>query len=393
MRKHSLVIVILSFIYIPTCFAEVVINGFASIVAGSSLEDDKSYYGYDKEISFENDSKMALQFSADLGEGLRATAQIIARGRNDFNPDFEWAYISYEINDQFMLMAGRQRFNLYKYSDYIDVGYAYHWITPPRGVYSLPFNSGEGVGLTYSDLWGDSDAEITYKYITSSISDYQPIGSDTTPAAFSAKGHIINFNFATGSFEYGLNLGLIDEYSYEQHTIIALGQAISEAGVFTQEIVDDLLPIDDGATLIGAHVKYDVDSWFILAEYTMTELDPSFLADTNSAFISGGIRFNNLTFHVTYGMDEGKPQMDAYEAMLPIYSSLPPINQIALAPLLFGTQAALTAQEEDSNYYIVGTRWDFHPSAAFKIEYTHYSDDYSVGTDAQLLAIAVDLVF
>ncbi|AQS35846.1 Gram-negative porin [Shewanella psychrophila] len=393
MRKSSLAITIAALIYTPMILAEVNINGFASIVAGSSLDDDKAYYAYDKEINFENDSKIALQFSADLGEGLRATAQVISRGSNDFKPEFEWAYISYDISDNFMLMAGRQRFNLYKYSDYIDVGYAYHWITPPRGVYSLPFNSGEGVGLLYNDLWGETEAGLTYKYITSSISDYQPIGSDATPSPFSAKGHIINLSFITEAFEYGLNIGLIEEYSYELPDLLALGAAISDTGVFPQEIVDDLLPIDDGATLIGAHIKYNADNWFMLAEYTVTELDPSSLSDTTSGYISGGVIFNDLTFHLTYGVDEGTPQMDAYESMLPIYTALPLANQVALAPLLFGTQAALKAQEEDSSYYIVGTRWDFHPSAALKIEYTYYSDDYSDGSDSQLLAMAVDMVF
>ncbi|BFL84284.1 hypothetical protein LFREDSHE_27340 [Shewanella baltica] len=54
--------------------------------------------------------------------------------------------------------------------------------SPPRGVYSLPFNSGEGVGLVYSDLWGDTEVGLTYKYITTSVSDYAPIGSSTAPA-------------------------------------------------------------------------------------------------------------------------------------------------------------------------------------------------------------------
>ena len=69
--------------YIPSLYANVEINGFASIVAGSSLSDDKSYYGYDKEIDFNNDSKVALQFAADLGSGLRATAQDLSRGSEE----------------------------------------------------------------------------------------------------------------------------------------------------------------------------------------------------------------------------------------------------------------------------------------------------------------------
>ncbi|MDN5529612.1 MAG: hypothetical protein L0G88_17185 [Shewanella sp.] len=65
MRKSTVALGVLTALYIPSLYANVEINGFASIVAGSSLSDDKSYYGYDKEIDFNNDSKVALQFAAD----------------------------------------------------------------------------------------------------------------------------------------------------------------------------------------------------------------------------------------------------------------------------------------------------------------------------------------
>ncbi|MDN5529610.1 MAG: porin [Shewanella sp.] len=289
-------------------------------------------------------------------------------------------------------MAGRQRFNLYKYSDYIDVGYAYHWITPPRGVYSLPFNSGEGVGLVYSDLWGNTEVGLTYKYITTSVSDYAPVGSSTPPAPFSAKGHIMNFNFSTAGFEYGLNVGIVTDFSYELPALLGLGEAISQTGLFDDQVVNDLLAIEDSALLIGANVKYDAGKWFILAEYTRIDVDPSSFNIQDSAFVSAGVRYHDFTFHLTYGIDKGDPQYDAYDAMLPVYNALPPANQAALAPLVMGTKAALEAQQEDSSYYIIGTRWDFHPSAALKLEYTNYSNDKPT-SDEQLLSMAVDLVF
>ena len=52
MRKSTVALGVLTALYIPSLHANVEINGFASIVAGSSLSDDKSYYGYDKEIDF-----------------------------------------------------------------------------------------------------------------------------------------------------------------------------------------------------------------------------------------------------------------------------------------------------------------------------------------------------
>lgn len=393
MRKSAVAATIAALHASPGVWAEIQINGFASIVAGSSLDDDKSLYGYDSEIDFNQNTKFAIQVAADLGGGLRATAQLLSRGRNDYDVDFEWAYLSYDITDNLMLMAGRQRFNLYKYSDYIDVGYAYHWIMPPQGVYSLPFSSGEGVGLVYSTLWGDTDVGITYKYITSSIDDYVPSGTNVAPAPYSAKGHIVNLNFTTGDFEYGLNLGYVAELSYEYPDLIALAAAVDATGLFPAGTGDEILPIDDSASIIGVHAKYDPGSWFILAEYTSIDLDPSAFALQDSAFVSGGVRFDSITLHATYGWDENKPQYDAYDAMLPVYNAMPAPVQAQLAPLMAGTRMALETQQQDSYYYTLGMRWDFHPSAAFKLEYTDFTNDKGPASDGQLLLMGVDLVF
>ncbi|MCL2919097.1 porin [Shewanella litorisediminis] len=377
----------------PAAWAEIQINGFASIVAGSSLDDDESLYGYDSEIDFNQNTKFAIQVAADLGGGLRATAQLLSRGRDDYDVEFEWAYLSYDITDNLMLMAGRQRFNLYKYSDYIDVGFAYHWIIPPQGVYSLPFSSGEGVGLVYSTLWGDTDVGVTYKYITSSIDDYIPSGTNVDAAPYSAKGHILNLNFTTGDFEYGLNLGYVSDLSYEYPDLIALAAAVNATGLFPAQASDDILPIDDSASIIGVHAKYDPGSWFVLAEYTSIDLDPSAFALQDSAFVSGGIRFGAFTLHATYGWDENKPQYDALDAMLPVYNALPPTAQPQVAPLIGLTQMALETQQQDSYYYTLGMRWDFHSSAAFKVEYTAFTNDKGPATDGQVLLMGVDLVF
>ncbi|WP_350623919.1 porin, partial [Pseudoalteromonas sp. 24-MNA-CIBAN-0067] len=124
MKKLSVAVAVCAVLASSYASAEVRINGFASIVGGKSLEDDRGRYGYDDDISFKNESVFALQLSTDLQEKLSATAQIVARGNNDFDAEFEWAYLTYEFNDEFQLSAGKMRVPFYRYSDFIDVGYA-----------------------------------------------------------------------------------------------------------------------------------------------------------------------------------------------------------------------------------------------------------------------------
>ena len=138
MKKLSVAVAICCALATSNASAEVRINGFASIVGGKSLDSDQTLYGYDDDISFKNESVFALQLTADLQEKLSATAQIVARGENDFDADFEWAYLTYEISDELQISAGKMRAPFYRYSDFLDVGYTYRWVRPPQSVYKHP---------------------------------------------------------------------------------------------------------------------------------------------------------------------------------------------------------------------------------------------------------------
>jgi len=140
--------------------AEVNFNGFATIAAGQTFDDDVPYHGMDGDLSFKNLSLFGLQASADLGEGLSATAQILSRGENDFEAEFEWAYIGYQVNDNFDVKIGRLRTPIYYFSEYLDVSYAYHWLTPPNEFYAAILTNYDGISAYYTNTAGGWDYSI-----------------------------------------------------------------------------------------------------------------------------------------------------------------------------------------------------------------------------------------
>jgi len=283
---------------------QISINGFGSIVAGQTLDSDETLYGNDNDLSFQNESRFALQVAAPIGEKFSATAQIMARGEDDFDPDFEWAYLSYQATDSLIIMAGRQRFNLYKYSDYVDVGYAYHWIRPPQGVYSLPFSSGNGLGFLYNTALGDVDFNFTYKFIGEEISDYVPSGTTgIEPANFkTTMSHLVNFDFTLNDFNFGANFGLVPELVYESSEFAKLGAAlgtpVADGGfgldaATVDTIMSDVLIDDEQVTFLGGYIGYDPGAWFLLAEYTYYEFDEAnAFSDQGSLYLSAGIRID-----------------------------------------------------------------------------------------------------
>ena len=136
--------------------AEIRINGFGNFNAGITSTED-SFLGYDDTVDFSNQSLFALQVSGDIGEKFSATAQVLARGNEDYSPEFEWAYLNYEINDNWSAQAGRLRLPLFSYSDSLDVAYSYHWVTAPSTVYNVPFNNIDGLKIVNTTSFNNWD--------------------------------------------------------------------------------------------------------------------------------------------------------------------------------------------------------------------------------------------
>ena len=135
--------------------ADVQINGFANLIAGMTLDDDESVYDYNSDVSFDPASVFGLQVRGEISDKLSATAQVVGRGRDDYNADFEWAYMTYSLSNTTSISAGRIRLPLFKYSASLDVGYSYHWLTPPDAVYGIDFNNIDGVRVDYANYAGD----------------------------------------------------------------------------------------------------------------------------------------------------------------------------------------------------------------------------------------------
>jgi len=362
-------------------WADIQFNGFASIVAGMTLDDDESYFGYDDQIDFKNESIFALQIRSDLSEGLSATAQIVARGSESFDAEFAWAYLSYEINDYWKVDAGRIRIPFYMHSEYVDVGYAYHWIRPPQGVYSIPFNDYEGLGLVNTSTIGDFDSALQLQYANTSDDDFLPSGDGSPPSAFSWED-VLGITWTLSYEEWNIRFGHFSgTIYYDSANIAGLAQLSLDTGL-SQEVANSILLQDDTGAFTTVGITWDNGDVFVMSEFAQIEFDPSAFGDQDSFYISVGKRFDEITFHATWGYDENTPSFDNIAALVPISHPL------------FGAITGLANNgTEDSTNYSLGLKYDFHPSASFKIEYSNFDDDVNDLTDASVISAAVDLVF
>lgn len=364
--------------------ADVTINGFASINAGATTDSDDSLYGYDDDFDMKNESLFAIQLQSDLGDNLSVTGQLLGRGADDFDVDFEWAFLTYEFNDQTSISAGRLRTPFFKYSDFLDVGYAYDWIRPPQSVYGLGFDNIEGVTVYRTGRLASFDSSLQFVY-----------GNYDSETRFSGTDIQANIDSITGA-SWELSKGalsgrvayLIGETTFQTDPVelapgFTLGNlyaGLNQAGL--SALVSGLDIQQEDSSFLGLGLTYDSANWIVVSEFTRVEVENSFIAEQDSYYLSVGRRIGSLTPYASYERDENTAQSGVYAGYQPV---LP-------AQLFVPVRSLVDSQQADSETWNVGFRYDFHPSAAFKAQFTDQHNQLT-GNHRSLLSVGVNLVF
>lgn len=327
------------------------LNGFMSIAGGMTLGDDQTLVidpvnlaAYDNDLNFATDSLVAIQAIAEVNDRMTATAQMVGRGGEDFNTQFEWAYLTYEATDSLDLKGGRLRMPLFYYSNFLELGYGYQWVRPPVETYNIFVTTLEGISADYNFYIGDFSAKA---------SAYAGSTQGTDPES----GSEVDFNtLAGGSLDLAIN-NLSFRGSYNTADNATLTRGASPAFDF---------PI----TFISGAAMYDNGTLFSIAEYTSTLNDTDLINNRYNSYVSLGYRVGTLTPHATFARYE-----EETNSIDPGYNQNPREYQSAT----------------------LGMRWDFDIAAALKVEYTRREDtnpdsQRAVG-DADLLSFAIDVVF
>jgi len=330
----------------------------------------------------------------DVSDKLSATAQLVGRGSDDYDADFEWAYMTYVLNNNVNISAGRLRMPLFKYSASLDIGYSYHWLTPPDAIYGIDFNNIDGVRLDYSTYSGDweyggqltvgrveTDTTISGTPAALELENVMALSLEATRDWFSARtlfarAKVSAFNDDFETFVDGLN---------------AFGSSIPSASLAAAGFSVD----EDTGTFFEVAVDIDKYDWFVGAEFTQTEVDGAVIADNKAWYVTAGMRFGKFTPHITYEVEEADNGTQlGLVAALPLTISTGEAVTDATWASIYQTSAGIAAQQElDVSALTVGIRYDVEPGFALKTDVTWYSDDLNDLNDATLLKVGVNYTF
>jgi hypothetical protein len=364
----------------PWAFAsDVNISGFLS-VGGGMVDDESSvsYDGYDDEDLTFDRNLLGLQFTGQVNERITATVQLLARSEKDYQVDAEWAYLSWQATDNGKVRVGRLRTPLYMYSDYLDVGYSYPWISAPNEVYYLPFNNVEGVDYYVTAPLGSFDTSFQ-AYFGSLDSNFSfEDGTQGNASLRNQMGVAATFgkdwwNLRAAYHQVDLT---VDIFSAELDGFVSQLMINPDFDYLVPRITID----DDKASFAQIGINIDTGLFVAAAEHVEFEVDQSLLAKNIRDYLMVGLRLGNFLFHVT--SSKADDETAALSAVIPAST--------ATAQLIGTLDAIAAAREVDREVLGFGTRWDITSGTALKLQLDDVDD---VNGEQKVFSVALQAVF
>lgn len=378
-KKRGLALAIASLLAAPWALsADVNVSGFLSVGGGMvDDEDSVAYDGYSEEDLTFDRNLLGLQVTGQVSEKISATAQLIARSENDYEVDAEWAYLTWQATDNGKVRAGRLRTPLYMYSDSLDVGYSYPWISAPNEVYYLPFNNVDGVDYYLTAALGSFDTSFQ-AYFGSFESDFTfEDGTEGFASLRNQMGVAATFgkdwwNFRAAYHQADLT---VDVFNPTLNGFVAQLAATPFANLVPRITIDD-----DRGSFGQVGLNIDTGMFVAAAEHVVFEVDETMLAKNVRDYVMVGMRLGNFLFHVTGSQ--------ADDEIADLSAGVPPSEQTAL---LIGTLDAIAAARDvDREVISFGTRWDVASGTALKFQFDDVDD---ANGEQKVYSVALQAVF
>jgi hypothetical protein len=382
--KFLIITFLILFTFLSTsAVAEIKFSGFGSIIAGKTLGtvDDPFNPGtkrdeiltadfydvgqYTNDITFKAESIFALQAVMDLSTNFKATAQLVAKGVDDFEPEFDWYYLTYQATDSLTFIAGRRNIPMYYFSEFSEVGYAYPWMRPPSNLYWWQVTQFNGVHAMYDFDWGDSSNSITAFYGNEYSDDNKEMGyyevlfgGEDSTVVDEYWTDIMGVNWAI-SGDWSDNIAYDLRFVYFQHDMERTRHVVNanDTTLFTSQ------------QFLGFGGSVDISTFTVLFDFNFVTRDDGL-----------GTEYPTYLLSVVYNHDEFHPYLTYSKADHERTEAIPPTEDL-----------------EEHYIASIGLRYDFLPTASFKIQYDTFDDQGGPGWayhgDSDTISMGVDFIF
>jgi hypothetical protein len=360
------------------------IKGFGTL-AGTGTDSDLVGFRRDialikgtrKNWDITNDSRLGIQIDAKFTDTLHVTVQWVARNRegNFIEQNLEWAFLSWDIQPDLKLRAGRLGADVFMLSDYRNVGYAYPWIRPPHEFYgNIPYYHFDGIDITKKfDLDGGL---LSIKALTGYSFNQLPTYLDIIYDQESFNlGASIQYEKDNWRFKVGYaHLDMMSEVPFDKYKsaefpidlfLDPANRGLLEAFWPGVGNVLDRLPVkgkEVNYASLGA--AYDDGVWLAQAEMSYIGTNTTWYPSQASGYINFGRRFSSLTVYSLLGITKSLPN----DVLIPT----PPPGLGDLSAAYTALNSAINKNDVNEKSISLGLRWDFYTNMAFKAQWSHF---------------------
>lgn len=406
-------------------------NGFLNVVGGmlthepsQPFSDGPQYpvqQGYSDQFTFDQQSSAGLQAFKRLDDTMSVTLQLFSQGSvDDYQAQLKWLYLTWEPDDHSSIRLGHLGAPVYYFSDFLNVGYAYHWVTPPEAAYPFDYTI-TGIGYTYQETLEHFDWSL--ELLAGAGDEYAPnirsrlVTRNNRTAVFtlSSQGWL-TFRAQWSRFDTTLELDDLSDANLQKAAEMATDTALELSGLppsvtstFRPILIDDTLNKLDAQGQLSLKdipvnygemaVRMETGQWMLMGELIGVFSDAYLSGNTITGFITGGMRDGAYFYHLTLCNANQQPakavRTDRYYK-LPESPTLTDYSDALAAGIRSGLAAAFGRSQQAVS---VGINFNASENTVLKFDLTRIreratfeGDTFGVGFNT-LIRTAVDVTF
>jgi hypothetical protein len=310
--------------------------------------------GIDNKGSFQG-TRVGLNVNARITDRVSLASQLYAsREEEGFNSHIDWSFISYAVNDNLTVRAGKIKYPVGLVNEYVDVGVAYPWIAPPQLYYGEEMNGSLATREAYTG------ASLLLENTT----------DDWTLTADFFAGEVAGEKVTLREM-----IGLTVAANWDD-TVVLQASTVS-AGMYPSEAVITAMPMmvimeDETLTTTSFGIKIDWNNIIAYTEAATIDMGDFEAGNAEVMYTTLGYRIGDWLPFVSYQTYEKNPD----EFMM--------------------------TETHEQTITTFGVKYDLARNTALKLEYSTIETDSGEGLfepdgaeveDATMMSIALDVVF
>lgn len=333
-------------------------SGFGRLTTGYLDTPDANYEGYSNQLGVDEQSLIAIQTDFTITDSLSLSGQLLGHSSDSRDSGLEWLYLNYAPSNNWRFKLGRLRTPFFRYSDVIDVGFSYRWISPPQQVYSgFLFSNYEGATGTYLFHYNDFNFELEAYYGTYS-GEFERDNEMTAIDVDEIKGLI--FSIYNGNLNLRFSTIESSKFDVDIPQFDAFASILETAG-FAENA--KAFQFDGKATGYQASINYDTLDYFLAAEWVKLSSTLLVVPELDAYYVTAGYNFHPFQVHLT--LATSKSNDDVPENQIPL-GVAPQLDQLSFVY----DQITNNLPQYNLDSLTLGARWDFRHNMAAKAEIT-----------------------